>query len=252
LAQILLFGETLALGRTRGDGERRLAARTIVEEARRLMRMVDNILVFSRIRRAPITPCAERVDLWRLACEVSSGFEPLAAARGARVDVGAGMARGHAGVWEVAADPWLVRQILLNLLDNAVKHGREGQVVRVALSGDAAQVRLTVDDEGPGVPAADRERIWDPYVRLPEGGGGQEGSGLGLAVVRDLAAALGGRVWVEDGARGGARFGLSLPRGLAVERGAPPAEESTPDAGPFPHHSNAPRTHSTPSQPSTT
>ncbi|MEP7347615.1 MAG: HAMP domain-containing sensor histidine kinase, partial [Gemmatimonadaceae bacterium] len=274
LAQILLFGETLSLGRTRDEGERRLAARTIVEEARRLMRIVDNILLFERVRRAPVVPSEELVDVVQLAEEVVRGFEPLAAVRGARIEVRHGQVAEMATRRVVRADASLIRQILLNLLDNAVKYGPEGQSIRVVVAADGDQLHLTVEDEGPGVPVADRSRVWEPYVRLRDsvrerggsaefGGrgsngrngerngngrsGGSGGSGLGLAVVRDLAESLGGRVWVDDGDRGGARFGLSLPLWNAETRpGAPPQFQSTPIGGTRSHHSNAPPVKSAP------
>jgi signal transduction histidine kinase len=105
------------------------------------------------------------------------------------------------------------RQILLNLLDNAVKYGPPGQVVTVRVWREDARVRLAVEDQGVGVPIADRERIWAPFVRASAVSGGhtpQTGTGIGLAVVRDLVARHGGRAWVESTDRGGARFVVEL------------------------------------------
>ena len=117
-----------------------------------------------------------------------------------------------------AVDPSALRQILLNLLDNAVKYGPRGQTVRVAVERAGAAVRLTVEDGGPGVTAEERERIWEPFVRGRAGeawAGG--GSGIGLAVVRDLAERHGGRAWVEATRAGvGARFVVELPAAAMV------------------------------------
>jgi signal transduction histidine kinase len=122
----------------------------------------------------------------------------------------------------VHADPAMLRQVVLNLLDNAVKYGGQGQTIEVAAestsgngSGPARLVRLTVTDDGPGIAPSDRERVWNPYVRLRGNGEPRRaGSGIGLAVVRELVEAMQGRTWVEsadarpDGR--GARFVVEL------------------------------------------
>ncbi|MFN8669700.1 MAG: HAMP domain-containing sensor histidine kinase [Gemmatimonadaceae bacterium] len=213
LAQILLFGETLSLGRARTPREARQAAETIVQEARRLMHMVDNILHFSRARRGAAPLQLEPVDLGSVTREVATAFVPLAESSGGTLS------------WEVRDEPWVrgdagaIRQVLLNLLDNAVKYGVPARGVHLAAwrAGDEGIVR--VDDAGGGIPASDRARIWLPYVRLTSAGdSGRGGSGLGLAVVQELAAAMHARVWVEDGPRGGAAFCLAVP--LAVDGAA--------------------------------
>ena len=99
----------------------------------------------------------------------------------------------------VRAGPDAVRQILLNLLDNAVRYGPPGQRVVVRAAVENGAVRLTVEDEGPGIPTRDRERVWRPFHRLePDGGPERSGSGIGLAVVREAVEAAGGRAWIED------------------------------------------------------
>ena len=108
-------------------------------------------------------------------------------------------------------DPAAYRQILLNLLDNAVKYGPSGQTITVRLARVGGSVRLAIEDEGPGVPEGEHERIWGPFVRLTTTRHGPMGTGIGLAVVRDLAVRHGGRAWVENVARGGARFVVEMP-----------------------------------------
>jgi signal transduction histidine kinase len=217
LAQIRLLAELLHLGRSGSEDGRRRAARVIDQEARRLSYLVENILAFSRAERA--APGAARLtpgplDLAGEAAEALELFAPLAAAAGSRVELRAG-----AGVL-ARADAAAVRQVLLNFLDNAVRYGPRGQTVVVGVSGAAegfareARARLWVEDEGPGVPAAARERVFEAYYRLPRDAavtGG--GSGIGLAVVRDLVRRHGGQVWVEPAARrpGGARFVAEFP-----------------------------------------
>ena len=115
------------------------------------------------------------------------------------------------------ADRGALRQILLNLLDNAAKYGPAGQTISVgsaaAPATHGARVRFWVEDQGPGIPAADRERVWEPYVRLSrttESATG--GSGIGLSVVRELVTLHNGAAWIEaNGADGGARVVVELP-----------------------------------------
>jgi signal transduction histidine kinase len=105
-----------------------------------------------------------------------------------------------------------LRQVLLNLLDNAVKYGPAGQTI-VAGSAVAGQyARIWVQDEGPGIPNEDRHRVWEPYVRLNrEVESATGGSGIGLSVVRELVTLHGGRVRAEGASRGGARVVIELP-----------------------------------------
>jgi len=209
LAQIRMFSETLTLGRVRSDEERRRSLAIIDQEARRLTHLVENLLHFSRSERqtAHITP--EPTALGPLVEEVIDGFAPLAAARGATLS---------AAVPEdlvVTADPGAVRQMLLNLLDNAVKYGPTGQEVRIGASRDNGVAKLWVDDGGPGIPRADRERVWERFWRLErDRESAVAGSGIGLAVVRELALLHHGRAWIDDigpPVGGGTRVIVELP-----------------------------------------
>jgi signal transduction histidine kinase len=116
---------------------------------------------------------------------------------------------------EVPGDEGLLRRALLNLLMNAVKYGgRDGRISLDARSGPEGAV-IRVADQGPGIPAEARERIFEPFVRLERDLAlTRKSSGLGLAFCRAVAQAHGGRVWVEDNEPKGARFCLELP--LAV------------------------------------
>ncbi|HJU74212.1 MAG TPA: HAMP domain-containing sensor histidine kinase [Gemmatimonadaceae bacterium] len=214
LAQIMLFGETLSLQRARSDDERALAATSIVREARRLVHMVDNILHFSH-RKNAAEAAPEQLELEAYLNEIVSSFTPLAAAASMRIEN-----RVRDAV--VEADPAMLRQVVLNLLDNAVKYGPSGQtiVVDAVAAEDGSHngssprvVRLTVTDDGAGIAPSDRERVWSPYVRLRHNGTARRaGSGIGLAVVRELVQAMHGRTWVESPPNGrGARFVVELP-----------------------------------------
>ncbi|MGH7535086.1 MAG: sensor histidine kinase [Gemmatimonadales bacterium] len=150
----------------------------------------------------------ESLPLATLVRETLGAFRPLAAARGVtlRAEV--------AAQDSVRADPSALRQILLNLIDNAVKYGPRGQTVSVAAQRVDGRTRIAVEDQGPGIPLEDRERVWKGYYRLQrEARLAVAGSGIGLAVVHTLAADLGGRSWVEDSDTGGARFVVELDSG---------------------------------------
>jgi signal transduction histidine kinase len=118
---------------------------------------------------------------------------------------------GPGRVWGVAGH---LEQAVRNLLENAERHARSA--VSVSLANSGASVLLEVTDDGPGVPAADRERIFDRFVRLDESRGRDAGgAGLGLAITREIVLAHGGEVTVADAPGGGARFVVRLP---AAER----------------------------------
>ena len=209
LAQIRMFSETLTLGRVRTEDERRRSLAIIDQESRRLTHLVENLLHFSRSERqtAHITP--EPTKLAPLVQEVIDGFAPLAAARGAT------LAASVPGDLIVTADPGAVRQMLLNLLDNAVKYGPAGQQVRIGAARENGSARLWVDDGGPGIPRADRERVWVRFWRMErDRDSAVAGSGIGLAVVRELATLHHGRAFIDetaptDGA--GTRVVIELP-----------------------------------------
>ena len=213
LAQIRMFSETLLLGRVRSEEEGRRSLEIIDQEARRLTHLVENLLHFSRSERQVTRLSPARAPLAPLVQEALEGFAPLAGARGVRL-------RSELAEGVVApVDAEAFRQMLLNLLDNAIKYGPPGQVVTVGLAAADQRARIWVDDQGPGIPAADRERVWDRFWRLErDRGSAVAGTGIGLAVVRELVALHGGRAWAEDGQSGtppaggrGVRFVIELP-----------------------------------------
>jgi len=109
----------------------------------------------------------------------------------------------------VDADPLLVGQVLANLLDNAQRHGPPGTAIVVEIApSPGGRVVVSVSDDGPGVPAAERRAVFETFVRFDTGGR----SGLGLAIAKAFLDAHGDRIWVEDAPGGGARFVFTLPR----------------------------------------
>ena len=205
LAQIRMFAETLRLDRVRSSEERQRSVEILDREARRLSYLVENLLQFSRTGNGQQSTAMERVDLRSLSMEVIEGFRPLAAARGASVALEApSPVIAH-------ADRDMVRQVLLNLLDNATKYGPSGQRVTVsAHEDDGSSAFLTVDDEGPGVAASHRPLVWGRFWRGPDTGN-TTGTGIGLALVKELVMLNKGDVDVQEAPGGGARFRVTLP-----------------------------------------
>lgn len=206
LAQIRMFAETLLLGRVRTDGERRRSLTIIDQEARRLTHLVENLLYFSRHERHLARVDPRRIPLKATVADTVASFRPLAGARRTEVRLTA-----SEEVWAVA-DADGVRQMLLNLLDNAVKYGPEGQTVIVTVARDeAGRPTIGVADEGPGVPPAARPLVWRRFWRGNDGAGSVTGTGIGLAIVRELADLQGAEAWVEGNTRGGAHFVIAWP-----------------------------------------
>ena len=207
LAQIRLLAELLRLGKVPNEERKERSLRIIDEEARRLSFLVDSILSFTHSQPGQLSPVSTAVAAE--INEIVSGFEPLAQAHGIRLTT-----RLERGI-VADVDRGALRQVLLNLLDNAVRYGppRQNVTITTASAGDAWT--LEVADEGPGIPADQRERIFAPYYRMKrDAGGAVGGTGIGLAVVRRLVQQHRGRVHVApahgDGAIG-ARFVVALP-----------------------------------------
>ena len=225
LAQIRMFAETLLLGRVRSDEEHRQSLAIMDKETRRLTHLVENILLFSRSERQTMQLECQAVELHGLLDEVVETFRPLAEARRASVTVAS-------DAMTLNADPAAVRQIVLNLLDNAVKYGPTGQQVQVGAELRDGWARVTVEDEGPGIPEADRSRVWERFGRLErERKSSNAGTGIGLAVVRDLTLLHDGRAYIETGEQGGARFVIEIP-GAERATTVPPSQTQLPSEGP--------------------
>ena len=214
LAQIRLYVETMRLGRFATDAQRTRAVEHIDRETRRLSHLVENVLRFARGTRGRAEPGRrDPVDVARETSEIVAEFEPLAAARSAQVVV---EFAEPTPTGEVQMRPGTFRQVLLNLLDNAVKYGPVGQTVRVRCEGGGRRaggvdtVRVAVIDEGPGVPRSEREGIWRPFQRGSAAQDGAGGSGIGLTVVKEIVDEHEGRVWVEVAEGGGAAFVVEL------------------------------------------
>src|SRR6266508_3217049 len=214
LASVL--GIALTLERSRGalptadveDLYGRLSA-----NARRLDRILRGLLDLDRLARGLVEPRRERVDLGALvAAAVDQTQADLVGDHPIFVEL--------ASV-EIAIDSAKVERIVENLLVNASRHTPPGTPIWVRVDPRAPGALLTVADAGPGVPAEQRERIFQPFHRGPGATSYAPGSGVGLALVAQFAGLHGGRAWVEPRAGGGASFQVLLPDAADV---APPAD----------------------------
>lgn len=209
LAQIRMFGELLADGKLASEEDRIRAMGVVKREAVRLSHLVENILQFSALSRGMLyLGPREGLQFSSLVGEVLEAFAPLAEAR--RTSLAAEVKPPELKGWGHRQPLY---RILANLVDNALKYGPEEQTVRLEVhDAGNGKVRLWVEDEGAGIPPAAREKVWKPFHRLQrDADRRQPGTGVGLAVVRELARAMGGRAWVEGGEKGGARVVVEVP-----------------------------------------
>src|SRR5262249_23096143 len=189
----------------------------------RLAHLLDNVMTLRRGERGANTLVSAPVALVPLARDVLETFSVLAHQRHITLQLEAPVEIN------VMADASALRQILLNLLDNAAKHGPSDQTVRLSVTVEGRCARLMVDDEGPGIDERDVPRIWEPFVRLSPGArSGVTGTGIGLSVVRQLTTLHGGRAWVARSPSGGARFIVELPEtAYLYESAFPPIAQET-------------------------
>ncbi|MBO8141312.1 MAG: HAMP domain-containing histidine kinase [Firmicutes bacterium] len=186
--------------------EQRADIHAVLAAGNHLLSLIDNILNFNasgtdRVHRT-------RVALRALLSQAVDYVRPLAQRKGLELTVDPG------DVDTVHVDETKVKQILINILHNAVKYTPSGRIEVVVRRDVAGGVRVEVIDSGPGIPPQDRERIFEPFERLvPHEAGEQKGLGLGLSVARLYARAHGGDVSVTGGPEGGSRFVVTLPAG---------------------------------------
>ena len=185
--------------------DRRELILTALDEARRLDRYVQNLLDMTRLGHGALRPKRAAVELGEIVGRVRADLARLLA--GHRVEVAI-----PRDLPMLDVDPVLIGQALTNILENAAKYAPPGTVISLAAAADGADALVTVADEGPGIPAGERERVFDLFHRVTQGDGRPAGTGLGLAIVRGLVEAHGGWVKAEAGPGGhGAAITLRLP-----------------------------------------
>lgn len=167
-----------------------------LDAARRMRTLIDDLLAYATFAAQPQ---ARPVGLPGLVVEVVADLDDGIGRAGATVT--------YAGLDEVVGDPTLLRQLLQNLVANAVKHAGPSPAIRVSAVEDGPRWHLEVADDGPGIPPEQRLRVFDPFVRLTATGG----SGIGLATCARIVEALGGTIMVDEAPGGGAAFRATLP-----------------------------------------
>ena len=193
-----------------------------VDEVDRMTRTVDNLLTLAEVEERRLELLTSRVDLSQVVAQAARPLETLASAKGVTLLL-------DGGPWAVQADPRRLRLALTTLVENAVKFTPAGGVVRVLGWQCGDEVGVTVVDDGPGVPPADREQVFDRFYRV---GSGHSGSGLGLSICREVVLAHGGRVWVDSEVGQGSAFTLALPSWRTLGPEDEPTEAADAPAAP--------------------
>jgi two-component system phosphate regulon sensor histidine kinase PhoR len=223
LTSIRMFAEMLEQGVAAGDpGKMRRYQGVIVQESQRLGLLIANLLDYAQIERGTRRYTPSRENLGQLVRDAVTTFEtlrdPESRDRGGRNPIAFTVSPD---AMEAAAlvDREVVVQAVLNLVTNAAKYGGEERAIEVEVSASATEAAISVRDHGPGIPAHEQARIFREFYRSPEAyRAGIEGTGLGLALVKQHIEALGGSVEVASVVGDGATFTIRLP--LAPEADA--------------------------------
>jgi heavy metal sensor kinase len=207
LAVIRSIGESTVAQR-RGSEEYQDAIGSMLEETDRMTRLVETLLRLSHADAGSIRLDRERLDLSDLAREVAGSLSILGEERNQRVVIDAPDAL------VVSVDRLILREAVTNILDNALKYSPVGATVTVRVRRTESEASIAISDEGPGIPAADRERIFDRFFRVDQArsrdGGG---AGLGLAIAEWAVEMHAGQITVRDRPGGGSEFQIVLPLG---------------------------------------
>ena len=205
---LLVLSSELALDPMTPEPKRRELLESVHRHAMRVGKDLEELLECMRIQASKLRINRRPMDLVELTHEVVGELRELR--RSGEIEV---VVRDP-DVGLVSADPERLKTVLRNLVANAIKHSPMESPITVTLWSERARVGLSVEDEGPGVPAAYRELIFELFFQAPGTAGG--GFGLGLYLSRQLVKAHGGEIWVEDRQIRGARFVVSLPGRLAM------------------------------------
>ena len=186
------------------------AAHEVYESAERTLTLLNDLLDLSRLDASRLQPIVREADARQIVHEAIQAVLPAASERGVRLE---STAAADGGL-NCRTDPGRVRQILINLLTNAVRHSPDGEAVMIELKLTDQHLRIDVVDRGEGLTAEEQAVIFDAFVR--GGAENERGTGLGLTLSRQLARLLGGELKVQSAPGNGARFIVELARFLAA------------------------------------
>jgi len=184
----------------------RAHVRDIDESAARAGHLIEQMLSLSRAEARELIETGERVDLTELAYSIIERYLPRALDSG--IDLGYEGVAG--GVHHITGNEVLLRELLANLVDNAIRYGRAGERVTVSVLKEKDAIVLCVTDDGPGIPTDDRERVFQRFHRADSSGA--DGAGLGLAIVKEIADRHEAKVSLEPTGRPGCRFCVRFRR----------------------------------------
>ena len=186
------------------DAQRADFLERIRRNARSLGVLVEDLLDFARLERSGIAVTLQPVDVSDLVPKIVDQTSSILAQRPVSVDVVPGLS--------AMADPSAFERILVNLLSNAAKYTPDGTEVSVSLAADDGNAVLTVADRGPGIPVAERERVFEQFYRIDNNAARSvRGVGIGLALVRQLVSLLHGTITADETPGGGATFRMTIP-----------------------------------------
>ena len=221
----------IALSAPRPAADYQAALRRIGDESQRLRRIVEDLLWLARFDSQPPPPGDEPLDLCTIAGQCADRFQAIAHSQSLDISV---TAPPGPAAWISAPPEWIDRLAGV-LVDNACRYAGPGGTVRLGVSARGSRVSLTVEDSGPGIPAAQRHRLFDRFHRASsDGAAGQGGgAGLGLAIADSIVRSTGGHWRIGESPLGGALFEVSWRRpGARAPGGTPPPAAPGPAPGP--------------------
>jgi PAS domain S-box-containing protein len=179
----------------------------ILKGGEHLLHLIDDVLDLSRIEAGRVLVSPEPVSLADVLPDVETTLAPMAA----RAEIELVVEPLPPGIPQIIADRTRLKQILMNFGSNAIKYGRKHGRATVAVTQSGAFVRVTVSDDGMGIPAAKQDKLFQPFQRAGQETGPIEGTGIGLAITKRLAELMSGRVGFESVEGSGSQFWIELP-----------------------------------------
>lgn len=204
----VLRGEAeVALGKVRAISEYQEALTLIKDEAERLTRIVENLFLLARQPIATPSPVKEPLHVDEVVAECARAAQVLASQKGVQLNISDPLPRV-----QLRGDDEMLKRMVLNLLDNAIKYTGTGGEICIALAGYNESVHIVVTDNGPGIPFEDQSRIFDRFYRVDKARSrALGGAGLGLSIARRIAEDHGGKISVESEDGRGSTFTVELP-----------------------------------------